>query len=79
MAGKDQAAMEGSRKGKRIRGWGGTCREREERLGYQVRGKAGPGNTAVRELLSDRRYVRTALDFLRKTGVGMVEAGVIAR
>ena len=36
-----------------------------------------PGNTPVRSLLADRRFIGPALDFLRSTRVGMVKEGVV--
>lgn len=48
-------------------------------FGYRIRSGAGPGNTTVRELLSEERYVGVVLDFLRATKVVAVREGVIVR
>lgn len=37
-----------------------------------------PGNTSVKKLLSDRRFVETVLKFLECTGVRKVEQGVVS-
>ena len=40
-------------------------------FGFSVRtAKAGPGNTAVRELLGSEAYAEAGLSFLRETGQG---------
>ena len=36
-----------------------------------------PGNTSVRELLGDGRFVEAVLKFLKCTGVGRVKQGVM--
>ena len=36
-----------------------------------------PGNTSVKKLLSDRRFVETVLKFLECTGVRKAEQGVM--
>lgn len=47
-------------------------------FGFGVRtGKAGPGNTPVRELLADGRFSSAVLDFLKHTSVGKLKAGVL--
>ena len=49
-------------------------------FGFHVRqARARPGNTTVRELLSDSRYTGAVLDFLGKTRVGEVKDGVLCR
>ena len=49
-------------------------------FGFHVRqARARPSNVTVRELLSDRRYTGAVLDFLEKTRVGEVKAGVICK
>ena len=65
-------------------------RDRERRIdrpfkskkgfGFHVRqARARPSNTTVRELLLNERYTEVVLDFLGKTRVGEVKAGVICR
>ena len=44
-------------------------------FGYRVRRGPGPGNTTVRDLLSDDRYIGLVLDFLKTTRAGEVKAG----
>ena len=36
-----------------------------------------PGNTSVRELMSDNRFTEAVLGFLRNTKVGKVKEGVV--
>ena len=38
-----------------------------------------PGNTSVRDSLSDERFTETVLNFLEKTGVGKIKQGVLSR
>ena len=45
-------------------------------FGHGVRGRNGPGNTRVRDLLADERFVEAVLEFLR-TKVGMLKSGVV--
>ena len=43
------------------------------------KGVAGPGNTSVKKLLSDGRFVEAVLKFLGNTGVWKVKQGVLLR
>ena len=36
-----------------------------------------PGNTSIRDLMSDRRFIGPVLDFLRATEVGKVKEGFV--
>ena len=44
---------------------------------FGVTGAAGPGNTSVKKLLSDSRFVGAVLDFLKSTGAGKLKSGVL--
>ena len=49
-------------------------------FGYRVRqARARPSNTSVRDLLSNDRYTKAVLGFLRNTRVGEVKAGAICK
>ena len=57
-----------------------TAYKSRKGFGFHVRqARARPSNVTVRELLSDGRYTGAVLDFLEKTKVGEVKAGVICR
>lgn len=43
----------------------------------QSSGARRPGNTSIRDLLADRRFIGPVLNFLRNTGVGRVKEGVV--
>lgn len=43
---------------------------------YRIKSGSGPGNTTVRELLSDDLYAEAVLDFLRAAKVELVKNGV---
>ena len=58
---------------------GGPFRSRKG-FGFHVRqARARPGNTTVRELLSNSRYTDAVLEFLDRTRVGEVKDGVICK
>ena len=49
-------------------------------FGYGVgEGRAGPGNTMIRGLLADERFLEAVLFFLKSTKVGMAKPGVIQK
>ena len=49
-------------------------------FGYGLRGGgAAPGNTTVRELLSDERFLEAVLSFLGTTRVGCLKSGCLIR
>ena len=64
--------------GKRGAARGAALTKSREGLGYHVKQTAGPGNTAIRDLL-DERFTETLLKFLRAARVGGVKAGVLDR
>ena len=71
----------GSISGKRNKeeGSSGPFRSRKG-FGFHVRqARARPSNVMVRELLSNGRYTGAVLDFLERTKVGEVKAGVICK
>ena len=54
------------------------------RRGYFLGWKKGgarvvgrPGNTSIREFMSDKRFAEAVLDFLRDTKVGKIKEGVV--
>lgn len=46
-------------------------------MGEQGRVVKRPGNTPIKELMSDRRFTGEVLDFLRNTKVGKLKEGVV--
>lgn len=59
--------------------------QRKERLGYGAKGvgygakggKAGPGNTTIRDLLADEMFTEAVVEFLGSTKVGEVKDGIV--
>ena len=63
--------------GKKREGMRGISKSRKG-FRYGVWQVPGPGNTSIKELLAEDRYVDAVLHFLKAMKVGEVKAGVIA-
>ena len=46
-------------------------------IGEQESAIKRPGNTSIRELMSDKRFTEAILAFLRSTRVGRIKEGVL--